>query len=168
MTWTDTDVGSRTALTTTRGARGAGGRFWEDVRLQKLWLALQRRPWRTLAVLPGSEPEETMEIAEVLGQIAWCYRGEPTNVLDLRDVSLRLAEYQAQDAQAQADSGVRVLFGLRSITENPASAIIARASDAAVLCVQLGKTDRRAAMQTIEDVGREKLLGTVLVRPGRR
>jgi hypothetical protein len=154
----------RTALTTTRGS---GERFWEDVRLQKLWLELQRRPWRTLAVLGASEPADTLEVAEVLAQIAWCYRGEPTNVVDLRDVSMRLAEYQVEDARAQAESGVRVLFGLRSIVENPASAIIARASDAAVLCVELGKTDLRAAEQTIEDIGREKILGTVLVRASR-
>ena len=153
-----------TALTTTRGS--SAGRFWEDVRLQKLWLALQRRPWRTLAVLAGSEPADTLEIAELLAQIAWCYRGEPTNVLDLRDVSLRLAEYQVSEAQAQADTGVRVLFGLRSIVENPASALVARASDAAVLCVQLGATRLKQAMQTIEEVGRDRVLGTVLVRPG--
>jgi hypothetical protein len=106
-----------------------------------------------------------VEIAEILAQIAWCYRGEPTTVLDLRDVSLRLAEYQTQEAQAQADSGVRVLVGLRSIVENPAAALVAQASDATLLCVELGRTNLHAAIQTIEEVGRERILGTVLVRP---
>jgi hypothetical protein len=154
----------RTALTTT--TRGTS-RFWDDVRLQKLWIALQRRPWRTLAVLAASEPSDTLAIAEVLAQIGWCYRGEPTNVLDLRDVSMRLAEYQMQEAQAQADSGVRVLIGMRSVEENPASTMVASAADAAVLCVELGKTHLRTALQTIDEVGREKILGTVLVRPSR-
>ncbi len=153
----------RAALTTTRGA----GRFWEDIRLQKLWLALQRKPWRTLAVLAANEPSDTTAIAEVLAQIAWCYRGEPTTVLDLRDLSLRLAEYQMHEAQAQAESGVRVLIGLRSITENPASALIARETDAALLCVELGQTHLKSALQTVEEVGRDRILGTLLVRPCR-
>ncbi len=154
---------ARTALTTTHGTV----RLSEDIRLQKLWLALQRRPWRTLAVLAASEPSDTMDIAELLAQIAWWYRGEPTNVLDLRDISLRLAEYQMQEAQAQAESGVRVLVGLRSFAENPASALVACDADAAILCVELGRTHLKSALQTIEEVGREKILGTVLVRPSR-
>ena len=161
MSWTAS--AQRAALTTTHGTE----RYWEDVRLQKLWLALQRRPWRTLAVLAASEPSDTMEIAEVLAQIAWCYRGEPTTVLDLRDVSLRLAEYQMHEAEGQAESGVRILVGLRSIVENPASALVAHQADAALLCVELGRTDLKSALQTVEEVGRQKLLGTVLVRPYR-
>jgi hypothetical protein len=158
MSWTA--PGSRTALTTSRPK----ARFWDDIRLQKLWIALQRRPWRSLAVLPGSEPADTMEIAEVLGQIAWTYQGEPTTVLDLRDVSLRLAEYQIRESQQQAESGVRVLIGLRSIAENPASSLVARESDAALLCLELGSTHLQSALQTIEEVGRERIVGSLLVR----
>jgi hypothetical protein len=162
MSWTA--PGSRTALTTSRPS----SRFWDDIRLQKLWIALQRRPWRSLAVLPASEPSDTLDIAEVLGQIAWCYQGEPTTVLDLRDVSLRLAEYQIRESQQQAESGVRVLIGLRSIAENPASSLVARESDAALLCVELGTTHLDSAVQTIEDVGRERIVGSLLVRRKRR
>jgi hypothetical protein len=161
MSWTEPE--SRAALTTSRPS----GTFWDDIRLQKLWIALQRRPWRSLAVLPASEPSETMDVAEVLAQIAWCYQGEPTTVLDLRDVSIRLAEYQIRESQQQAESGVRILIGLRSIAENPASSLVAREADAALLCVELGTTHLHSALQTIEEVTRERILGTLLVRRGR-
>jgi hypothetical protein len=139
-------------------------KYWEDVRLQKLWLATQRRDWRSLAVMAASKNVETLPIAEMLAQIAWCYRGQPSCVFDLRDLSLRLAEYQVREAQAQVEAGARVLVALRSIAENPTALLIAREMDAVVLCIQLGKTELKAAAQAIAEIGRDRVLGTILVR----
>jgi hypothetical protein len=140
-------------------------RYWEDVRLQKLWLATQRRAWQSMAVVAASSSVQTLPIAEMLAQIAWCYRGQPSCVFDLRDVSLRLAEYQVREAQAQADSGVRVLVALRSVAENPTTLLIAREMDAVVLCIELGTTEFKAAEHALSEIGRERVLGTILVRP---
>jgi hypothetical protein len=140
-------------------------RYWEDVRLQKLWLALQRREWRSLAVMATGTSLQTLPVAEMLAQIAWCYRGQPSCVFDLRDVSLRLADYQIREVHQQADAGARVLIALRSAAENPTAVLIAREADAVVLCVQLGTTQVKAAEQAIADVGRERVLGTIIVRP---
>jgi hypothetical protein len=139
-------------------------RYWEDVRLQKLWLATQRREWRSLAVIAASKTVDTLPIAEMLAQIAWCYRGQPSCVFDLRDLSLRLAEYQVREAQAQVEAGTRVLVALRSVAENPTALLIARAMDAAVLCIHLGKTELKAAEEAIDEIGRDRVLGTILVR----
>jgi hypothetical protein len=143
-------------------------RFWEDVRLQKLWLATQRRTWRSLAVMAASKAVDTLPIAEMLAQIAWCYRGQPSCVFDLRDVSLRLAEYQIREAQAQVDAGTRVLIALRSVGENPTAALIAREVDAVVLCVQLGRTEMKAAERTIDEIGRDRVLGSIVVRDAKK
>jgi hypothetical protein len=140
-------------------------RYWEDLRLQKLWLATQRRTWQSLAVVAASESVQTLPIAEMLAQIAWCYRGQPSCVFDLRDVSLRLAEYQVREAQAQADSGARVLVALRSVAENPTTLLIARAMDAVVFCVELGTTQFKAADHALDEIGRERVLGSIIVRP---
>jgi hypothetical protein len=137
---------------------------WEDVKLQKLWLATERRQWRSLAIMAASKSVETLGIAETLAQIAWCYRGQPSCVFDLRDLSLRLADYQIQEANAQADAGARVLIALRSAAENPTALLVAREMDAVVLCIALGETELRAAERTIEEIGRSRVLGTILVR----
>lgn len=142
-------------------------RYWEDVKLQKLWLATQRRTWRSLAVMAASKSVDTLPIAEMLAQIAWCYRGQPSCVFDLRDVSLRLAEYQVREAHAQVESGTRVLVALRSIGENPTAALIAREVDAVVLCVQLGKTELKAAENAIDEIGRDRVIGSIVVRNGK-
>jgi hypothetical protein len=138
-------------------------RVWDDVRLQKLWLAAQRREWRSLAVLGASKAMQTLETAELLAQLAWRYRGEPSIVCDLRDLSLRLVEYQVREIRSQVEAGARVLVALRSIFENPTASSIAREVDA-VLCVLLGQTEMREADQTLAEIGRERVLGSIILR----
>ena len=79
---------SRSELLIGRDAAEPAG--MDPLAMQQLWVAMQRRPWRSLAVVAGSEGVSTIEIASVLAKIAWYYRGQPSCVVDLRDVSLRL------------------------------------------------------------------------------
>ena len=141
---------------------------WDDVRLQRLWLAAQRREWRSLAVIGAGPGVPTIEVAELLAQLAWRYRGEPSAVIDLRDLSLRLVDYHVREVRAQVDAGGRVLVALRSIFENPTAAPIAREVDAVVLCLRLGQTEFKAADQTVAEVGRDRILGSILVSGGAR
>jgi hypothetical protein len=135
---------------------------WDDVRYQQLWLATQKKPWRSLAVVGASPDLDTVGVAELLSKIAWWYRGEPSCVFDLRDASLRLVEYQVHEIAMQVDAGLRVILALRSIGENPTAIPLARAADAVVLCVGLGKTELKAAEKTIEQIGRDRVLGCIV------
>lgn len=145
-------------------APGGSPSVWEDVRLQKLWLATQRRDWRSLAVIAASKGLDTLPIAEMLAHIAWAYRGQPSCVFDLRDLGLRLAEYQVREIQSQAEAGVRVLIALRSTAENPTTIPVAHEADAVVLCVDLGATTFKTAERTIAEIGRDKILGSIVLR----
>jgi hypothetical protein len=137
---------------------------WNDLPLQRLWFATQRREWRSLAVMAASDGVDTFSVAEMLAQIAWCHRGEPSCVFDLRDLGLRLADYHLREVRAQMEAGVRVLIALRSPAENPTAIPVARHADATVLCIALGKSDFRSACSTIAEVGRERVLGSILVK----
>jgi hypothetical protein len=138
--------------------------IWDDVRLQKLWLGVERREWRSLAVLGASKAVETVQIAELLAQLAWRYRGQPSSVCDLRDLTMRLVDYEIQEMRAQINAGTRLVVALRSIFENPTAASIAKQTDAVVLCVALGATNFKAAEETIAAVGRERVLGSIILR----
>ena len=137
----------------------------DDVRLQKLWLATQRRDWRSLAVLATSPSIDTMELAELLAKLAWWYRGQPSCIFDFRDLTMRLVEYHQRDVRAQVETGVCVFIALRSTVENPSAIPMARSADAVVLGVELGKSDMRLAERTIAEVGRDRVLGAIVVRP---
>jgi hypothetical protein len=144
---------------------GAAPQALDDVRLQKLWLATQRRKWRSLAIVAGSKMVDTLVVAETLAKIAWWYRGEPSCVFDLRDLSLRLVEYQVNEVRAQTEAGAVVVIALRSVFENPTTVPIANSADAVVLCVGLGKTLFADAEATLAEVGRDRVIGSIVVRP---
>jgi hypothetical protein len=139
----------------------------DDVALQKLWLNTQTRPWRSLAVVPSGPEVETLAVATLLAKIAWSYRGQPTAVLDLRDLTLRMVEHRLRELGEQLAHGERVFIALRAISQNPTTIAVTRMSDAAVLCLRLGDSRIRAASDTIEEIGRKKFLGSVVVRQRR-
>jgi hypothetical protein len=141
---------------------------WEDPGLQKVWLAAQRREWQSLAIMAVSESVQTLPIAQTLAQIAWCYRGQPACAFDLRDVSLRLADYQIREVHELVASGTRVLVALRSAAENPTAVLVAREADAVVLCIALGESELVAAASAIADIGRERILGTIVIHGAAR
>jgi hypothetical protein len=135
----------------------------DDPKTQSLWIALQRRPWRSLAVVAASKGIGTLKVANDLAKIAWWYTGQPTCVFDMRDLSLRLLEHQLRDMGGQLKGGERVFIALRSSAENPTAVPLARAADLAVLCVRLGATDAKSAERTLDAVGRDRFIGTILV-----
>jgi hypothetical protein len=138
---------------------------WDDVRLQKLWLGVDRKDWRSLAVLGTSRNLETLEVAGLLAQLAWRYRGQPSRVFDLRDLSMRLLDYEVQEMRAQLESGMRLVIPLRSIFENPTAGPIARQADATLICIALGESSFKAADETIAAVGRDRIIGAIVLRP---
>lgn len=137
---------------------------WDDMRMQKLWLAVRSREWNVLAVLSTAKSVDSLAVAELLAQLAWRYQGHPSSVVDLRDLSLRLVDYQLRELEAHVESGSRVLIALRPTSENPTASTVARRADAVVLCVGLGTTHLKGVQQTIAEVGRDRILGTIVVR----
>lgn len=164
MTVPDGPVSSPGTLVVAPGARRPAA--VDDVRMQHLWLGLEKRPWRSLALVSASPGVPTLAAANSLAKIAWWYTGAPTCVFDMRDLSLRLLEHQLRDMASQLNGGERIFIALRSTSENPTAIPLAKAADAAVLCVELGKTDMKTAERTLEAVGRERFLGTILIAPG--
>lgn len=135
----------------------------EDVRLQHLWLATRAGDWRSLAIVAASPNVSTLYAASTLANVAWRFSGEPSSIFDLRDVSMRLLEPLADNIRARVAQGDRVFIALRSADENPTAIPLARAADAALLCVALGETPRACATRIVNAIGREHFVGSILV-----
>ena len=117
-----------------------------------------------IALVAASEKLDTLPIAETLAHAAWAYSGRPSCVFDLRDLSLRLAEFQMREIAAQIQNGSRVVIALRSTSENPTAVPIARNVDAAVLCIALGETRFAAAERALQEIGRQQVIGSIVIR----
>ena len=134
----------------------------DELELQRLWLSLVARPWRSLAVVAASKGTPSLGAATGLARIARWYTGQPSCVFDMRDLNLRFLEPQIRDMAAQLQGGERVFIALRSLSENATTAPLAMAADGVVLCAELGKSDIRSARRAIATIGRERFIGTIV------
>jgi hypothetical protein len=139
-----------------------------DASLQRIWLRAQGRDWVSLALIGSSPraPEATMRVAGMLARISE-ELGHPLVVLDARSVELRtMASIQAR-MRSLAARGTRAITVLQYPHYNPISVPIAQAADASMLCVFIGESRSVNTEQTIEQIGRDRFLGTVILRhPG--
>jgi len=58
------------------------------------------------------------------------------------------------------------IIAIDAVAENPLILPVALAADAVLLCVELGRTRLDDARHTVELIGRDRIMGTVLIRPG--
>lgn len=137
--------------------------------LQELWFATQRRPWKTLVVVPADGTVDAMPVARALGEFGGRHRGRPLLVkttagLDLMEVGNLVADLGLGDDP----HGVQSIISIEPVADNPLGIAAAMAADAAVLVVALGRTSLLAARHTLEQIGADRFLGCVIVAPSRR
>jgi hypothetical protein len=141
------------------GALGAA----EEIDWQKLWLETQRRPWKTLAIVPSCASIQTLDIARVLAIIGRRHLGLRFVVVDATHLSLRRLEEMKSAITAHVESDQRVILALRPSTESPTSLALARSADTALLAVLLGETSRGVAERIVDDIGAEHFVGSFVL-----
>lgn len=135
---------------------------WDRPDCQRIWLGTQLREWRTLAIVPADEGLSAYEVASLIMALG-LHHGEPIGVADLRDVGLNRVRASLEVVDVHVGRGERVVLATSAITSNLATIALARAADAAVLCVSLGSTSLAVARETIDQIGKEHFLGSVLL-----
>ncbi len=141
---------------------------WDESQWERIWMRAQARSWRTIAVVPCDErvSSPSFDVAQFLMGVG-AHLGDTIGLADFRDVRLVHASAFLEVAAWHVDSGERLVFAMRSIAENPASVRFAQAADCAILCVSLGETSIAAVRDTIEQVGRDRFVGSLIVKPAR-
>jgi hypothetical protein len=134
----------------------------DDVALQHLWMSLQKRRWRTAAIVSVTPHVSTLEVANTIAQLCWTCRAEATVALDLRATGLKLLDHHKKHVEEQVKKGSCVVLALPSLEESPVAVSLARACDTAIMVVRLNETPMEAAKRAIEEIGRERFAGAVL------
>lgn len=139
---------------------------WDDSQWERIWLRAQARSWRTLAVVPGDRRVSlpSFDIATFLMGVG-AHLGDTIGLADFRDVRLAHASAFLEVAAWHVDAGERLVFAMKSIDENVATVRFAQAADCAILCVSLGETTLSSVRETVEQIGRDRFLGSIIVRP---
>jgi hypothetical protein len=133
---------------------------------QQVWLATQVRPWTSMCILPGSpiKTDLVFRVAHALRQIGVEHLKQPLTVLDHRGVALRDVEQRIEGVTKLRAAGSKVLVVLDAVDRNTVSARYSSVVDAALLVVILGSGEIGAARKTVEAFGRERFLGTLVLR----
>jgi hypothetical protein len=129
----------------------------------RTWLAIEAMTWRSLALIPTYEGS-SLDAVHGLAAVAWEQRGPSVIVADIRTISLSALASVREEIRKRTAKGERLLIASRSLGEDPIAATIAREADAVVLCIAMGKTKRKSVAEIIEEIGKDRILGTISLR----
>jgi hypothetical protein len=136
-----------------------------EKKLQELWFASLRKPWHTLALVPAQNGRSILPLAQALAAMGRFHRGAPMRVVSAEGMGLdEIADFalSAGDSHMRNEGG-RILV-LEPISVNPFGTAIALTADAAILCLEYGVSTLDEARQTLDQIGRERFVGTAVLR----
>ena len=138
---------------------------WRDPEWQRLWLAIESQPWRSLALVPASEGaalEFSLIVAVTLSRTGMIHLGRPLQVADATQVPLDQLVRFLSEVRRCTNDGERLLVALPPIGNSPITASIAQTVDAALLCVLMDKMSFARGKRTIQTVGKARFLGSAM------
>jgi hypothetical protein len=128
------------------------------------WFTLVRHPWSSLVLVPADQHTSAITVARKLADIALDYHHEPIAVYDAEHLAAKDLVELLAEIEERTTEGVRVLIAVPNPLSHYSAVPIARAADAAVLLVGIGKTAFSQARKTIECVGAGSFLGSITIR----
>jgi hypothetical protein len=141
---------------------------WHDAEWQRLWLAVESRPWASLALIPagdGGSLDFSLIVAMTLSRTGMVHLGSPIQVADATQVPLNQLTAFSNEVKRCTSNGQRLLVALPPVSKSAITATIAQSMDAAVLCVLSTKMSSSDAQRTIKLVGASRFLGSAIFHP---
>jgi hypothetical protein len=152
----------------------------KEIEAQELWLAITRREWQTLAVIPAHRDGSALSIATALAEAGSLLRGRPVELFSADRADHGVTGEQSVVLNGRATSHIPLhtvpdgglppalekferVVALEPLALNPMGATIAQAAEAVLMVAESGVTEIRNAKRTVEMIGRERFLGCVLV-----
>jgi hypothetical protein len=129
------------------------------------WFTLLQSTWTSLVLVPAEPGLSTFEAANALAEVGRQYQFEPIQVIHAGDVASGSLHGVLGTIQQFNGSVARLLISVSSPLTHDAAIPAARAADAAVLVVDMGRTSLATARRTIDCIGASQFIGAVALRP---
>src|ERR1043166_3615877 len=129
---------------------------WRNQDWQKLWLAMQARSWRSLAIVPagkGGPADFTVTVATTLARTGMTHLSTPIHVADATRLPLAHLVAFSEELQHYTKEGEFILIALAAASENPITISLAQSADAALLCVLMEEMSSADARKTVDLIG---------------
>ena len=134
--------------------------------LNLVWQQL-RGEWSWLAVIPGEPELSTADFAHALSQVGTGLSARPVGFVEATNVDLDsaawLVERLGSSAEAQDAQAPRTLVSLANPIANPFALPVSLAADGVIVCVRRGRTPLASVRETIEAIGADRVVCSVLV-----
>jgi hypothetical protein len=131
--------------------------------MQDLWFRLARNEWATLALVPADATGSALSVACGLVDVGAAFTGKAIDLL-----SAEGRELEPEDEwifPRKKDERFARVIALEPLSSNPRGIAVAKAADAVVLVVEAGTADLASARRTVEKIGRQHVLGCVMLPP---
>jgi len=133
--------------------------------IQQLWFALRRKEWSSLAVIAVEPNTSARFIAEGLAAVGELHRGVPVKLVNGEGATVAASSRLAVALSTHVAAGAMAIAVLDSVVENQAGIPVALTADAILLAVSLRRSKRSSLERTLELLGKDRVLGTVAIRP---
>ena len=138
-----------------------------DNEWQRIWFATRQQEWTSLALVPAAAGIDVRLAAELLATTGTHHGERQVEVLNATGVQLRDVQQTIDSIAAVTARGDWAIVPVDSIEENPATIAILRATSAALLLVHLGESLLGPAQKAIDMIGRDRIIGSVVLKPRR-
>jgi hypothetical protein len=130
---------------------------------QRLWFSTREHAWSSLAIIPSDGGVEVGRVAEALVATGRLHGERQVRLLDAKGTQLGDVHRLIDELGVMTGRGDWVIVPVDAIEVNPSSVPIAQATSASLLVVRLGESLLTSARNAIEVVGRERLLGSIVL-----
>ena len=130
---------------------------------QRIWFAIRQHPWASLALVSTHDNIDIVAVAEALAATGRQVGERPVTVKDATGVEMGSVQTVIESVNVAKDGHEWMLVPVDPIARNAASIAVARAASAAVLVIRRGESLMTDAQSTLDDIGRDRFVGTIIV-----
>jgi hypothetical protein len=128
--------------------------------LESLWVRLLRESWSCLAVVAVGPGVEAGGVVEAFAAVCVALE-RPFRTTEALDGGAAEAGRVAAEIATSVAAGARVVVELRRPLEGAGATAVVAAADAVLLVVRYGATATVEVADTVERIGRDRILGCV-------
>lgn len=145
-----------------------------SISVQQLWFQVHERAWSSLVLVPADPGGSAAGVAANLAKVGAMLGDVAPRVLNSERMDAAMIVDLIADlssprpSAASGDSGQRrTLISIDSVLFNPMGIGIAQAADAVLLCVRTRRTKLAQARRTVELIGSDRFIGSVILSAAR-
>ena len=130
---------------------------------QRIWLGIRQRGWSSLAIVPSHRGIDVTRVAEGLAATARLLDKQPVTIVSAVGTQLDHAQAVLDKIAEATARDEWVIVPVDAVTDNPSSIALAQATNVALLVVRLGESLLGASQATLDAVGRDRFIGSIVV-----